>query len=50
MISLDFSDKKLQNLFIVEQKYNMKKNDFFMLEKQRAKLQSQLEKFNQNLK
>lgn len=36
MISLDFSDEKLQNLFIVEQKYNMKKNDCFMLEKQRA--------------
>jgi len=32
-VNLDFSDEKSQNLFIFEQKYNMKKNDCFNLEK-----------------
>ena len=32
-VALDFSDEKSHNLFIFEQKYNMKKNDCFNLEK-----------------
>jgi hypothetical protein len=32
-LTLDFSDEKSQHLFIYEQKYNMKKNDCFNLEK-----------------
>lgn len=32
-LTLDFSDEKAQHLFIYEQKYNMKKNDCFNLEK-----------------
>lgn len=38
-LALDLSDEKSQNLFIFEQKYNMKKNDCFNLEKQRNTLQ-----------
>ena len=38
-VCLDFSDEKSQNLFIFEQKYNMKKNDYFNLEKQTKALQ-----------
>ena len=45
-VTLDFSDEKSQNLFIYEQKYNMKKNDCFNLEKQRAALQAQLQHRN----
>jgi hypothetical protein len=41
-VNLDFSDEKSQNLFIFEQKYNMKKNDCFNLEKQKLALQQQL--------
>ena len=41
-MNLDFSDEKSQNLFIFEQKYNMKKNDCFNLEKQKLALQQQL--------
>ena len=41
-VALDFSDEKSQNLFIFEQKYNMKKNDCFNLEKQIRLLRSQL--------
>lgn len=32
-IDLDFSDKKSQNLFIYQQKYSMKKNDCYNLNK-----------------
>jgi len=45
-VSLDFSDEKSQNLFIFEQKYNMKKNDCFNLEKQKMALQQQLTQKN----
>ena len=45
-LTLDFSDEKSQNLFIYEQKYNMKKNDCFNLEKQKTALQAQLQHRN----
>ena len=48
-VSLDFSDEKSQNLFIFEQKYHMKKNDCFNLERQRIALQQQLNEKNEEL-
>jgi len=41
-VNLDFTDEKSQNLFIFEQKYNMKKNDCFNVERQREKLNKEL--------
>ena len=45
-VNLDFSDQKSQQLFIFEQKYNMKKNDCFNVERQRDKLDKQLQTRN----
>lgn len=41
-LTLDFSDEKAQHLFIYEQKYNMKKNDCFNLEKQKSQMLKEL--------
>ena len=49
-VNLDFSDQKSQNLFIFEQKYNMKKNDCFNVERQRDKLEKQLQQKHIELK
>jgi uncharacterized protein YlxW (UPF0749 family) len=45
-LNLDFTDEKSQHLFIYEQKYNMRKNDCFNLEKQKNYLQQQLQHTN----
>jgi len=40
-MKLDLSDEKLQKLFIYRQKYNMKKNDFFNLERRKSEIEKE---------
>ncbi len=41
-VDLDLSDEKSLNLFIYKQKYNMKKNDYFNLEKRKIELEKEI--------
>ena len=41
---VDFSSEQNLTLFIYKQKYNMKKNDCFSLEKRKADLEKEVEK------